>query len=157
MQKSLRKFSVLVITAIVAIGTQSCKIDGPDQDDIVKYQATINNRDVNPKTTSSAQGSGAFEYNKTNRTLAYNITYQGLTSSSIRAVTINRAEPAWENGPKVFELANFATSPLTGTLTLTNEQETDLRLGRMYVLIPTRDNPFGEVRGQIKPVLINEP
>lgn len=154
MQKSLKKFSVLVMAAIVAMGMQSCKIEGPDQDDIVKYQATINNKDVNPKTTSSAQGSGSFEYNKSNRTLAYNITYQGLTPT---AVMINRAEPAWENGPKVFELANFGTSPLTGTLTLNNEQETDLRLGRMYVLIPTQENNRGEIRGQIKPVLINEP
>jgi len=154
MQKSLKKFSVLMMAALVAMGMQSCKLEGPDQDDVVKYQATINNRDVNPKTTSSAQGSGAFEYNKTNRTLTYNITYQGLTP---RAVSIHRSEPAWENGPIVFELTNITSSPLTGSKILTNEQETDLRLGRMYVLIPTIQNTFGEIRGQIKPVPINEP
>ena len=154
MQKSLKKISVLVIAAIVAMGMQSCKIEGPDQDDAVKYQATINNKFIQPNTTSSAQGAASFEYNKTNRTLTYNITYQGLTPT---AVTLNRADPYYENGPIVFELANPATSPLTGSLTLTNDQETDLRLGRMYVLIFTSDNQYGEIRGQINPVLINEP
>ncbi len=145
---------MLLLAAVLATGMQSCEIEGPDQDDVVKYEARIDNRFIQPKTTSSAQGAASFEYNKTNRTLSYNITFQGLTPT---AVTINRAEPFYENGPIVFELPNFATSPLTGSKTLTNEQETDLRLGRMYVLVFTKDNRFGEIRGQINPVQINEP
>ncbi len=155
MQKLLRKLSVLVMAAVVAMGMQSCEIEGPDQDDVVKYQATINNKFIQPNTTSSGQGAASFEYNKTNRMLTYNITLQGLTPT---AVTINRAEPFYENGPIVFELPNPASSSLTGSKTLTNEQETDLRLGRMYVLVFTKENKqYGEIRGQIKPVLINEP
>ena len=154
MKKIINQFAALLLLASISAGVSSCEIEGPDTDDIVKYQATINNKGIQPSTTSSAQGSASFEYSKSKNTLTYSITYQGLTPNN---VTINRAEPFFENGPIVFELKNFATSPLTGTLSLNSDQETDLRLGRMYVLIWTKENPYGEIRGQIRPVPINEP
>lgn len=154
MQKPLRKFTALVVVAAMMTGFQSCKIEGPDQDDVIKYQATINSQNTIPRTTSSAQGSAALEYNKTTRVLTYNITYQGLTPT---VGHIHKAQPAWEAGPVVFPFASVATSPITGTVTLDNEQETLLRLGNMYINLHSKEYPAGEIRGQIKPVLINEP
>lgn len=154
MQKSLRKLSVLMMVAVVAMGMQSCQIEGPDQDDVVKYQATISSKNTIPRTTSSAQGSASIEYNKTTRMLTYNITYQGLKPI---AGHIHKAQPAWEAGPVVIPFDNVASSPITGSKQLDNELETLLRLGNLYINLHTKEYPAGEIRGQILPVPINEP
>lgn len=154
MQKSLRKFTVLMMAAILVTGMQSCKIEGPDQDDVVKYQATIDSKNTIPRTTSSAQGSALLEYNKTTRMLTYSVTYQGLTPTE---GGIYKAQPAWETGPKIIPFNTVASSPVTGSLILGNEEETLLRLGNLYINLITKDNPYGEIRGQILPVPINEP
>ncbi|GHB82069.1 CHRD domain-containing protein [Persicitalea jodogahamensis] len=154
MQKSLKKFTVLVIAALATVGMQSCEIEGPDQDDIVKYQATINSQNTVPRSTSSAQGSASLEYNKTTRMLTYNVTYQGLVPT---AGHIHKAQPAWETGPVVIPFNNVGTSPITGSMQLDNELETLLRLGNLYINLHTAQYPAGEIRGQVLPVPINEP
>ncbi len=154
MQKSLKKFTVIVMAALVTVGLQSCEIEGPDQDDIVKYQATINSQNTVPRSTSSAQGSASLEYNKNTRMLTYNVTYQGLTPI---AGHIHKAQPAWETGPIVIPFSNVGTSPITGSVQLDNELETLLRLGNLYINLHTTQYPAGEIRGQILPVPINEP
>lgn len=154
MQKSLRKFTVLMMAAALVTGMQSCKIEGPDQDDVVKYQSTIDSKNTIPRTTSSAQGSASLEYNKTTRMLTYSITYQGLAPI---AGHIHKAQPAWETGPVVIPFTNVGTSPITGSVKLDNELETLLRLGNLYINLHTKEYPDGEIRGQVLPVPINEP
>ena len=125
----------------------SCKEEGPHKDDIVKFSAVINSTPTVPKATSSAQGTGVFEYNKTTRDLKYNITYQNITPTS---VSINMANPAYEAGPIVFTLAQNPTgNQVQGSVKLNIEQQTALIVGMMYVNIPTAENIYGEIRGQI--------
>ena len=125
----------------------SCKEKGPHKDDIVKFSAVINSTPTVPRATSSAQGTGVFEYNKTTRDLKYNITYQNITPTS---VTINGANPAWEAGPIIFPLAdNPSGNQVQGTVKLDIEKQTMLTTGMLYVNIPTAENIYGEIRGQI--------
>lgn len=144
---------MLVLAAVLVTGMQSCEVEGPDQDEVVKYQATINSQNTVPRTTSSAQGSALLEYNKTTRMLTYNVTYQGLTPT---AGHIHKAEPAWETGPVVIPFANVGTSPITGSMKLDNELETLLRLGNLYINLHSKEYPAGEIRGQVLPVPLNE-
>lgn len=149
MKKMTRHFAILVFGVTLMGGMVSCKIEGPDTEDIVKYQATINSQNTIPKATSSAQGSAVLEYNKVTRVLTYNVTYQGLTP---RVAHIHKAEPAWETGPVIIPFANVGTSPITGSATLTQDQENLLSFGNLYINIHSLAYPQGEIRGQILPV-----
>lgn len=125
----------------------SCKEEGPHKDDIVKFSAVINSSPTVPKATSSAQGTGVFEYNKNTMDLKYNINFQNIKPTS---VTLNAANPAWERGGIIQTLAENPTGQVTGTYKLKNEEEqTQLIMGMMYINIPTEENPYGEIRGQI--------
>ncbi|WAC14148.1 CHRD domain-containing protein [Dyadobacter pollutisoli] len=147
MKKPMKHF-LLLIAGVVMLGfVSSCKEKGPHKEDIVKFSAVINSTPTVPKATSSGQGTGIFEYNKNTKELKYNITYQNITPTS---VTINSANPAWEAGPILFELAsNPAGNQVQGSKTLNTEQQTMLIVGMLYVNIPTKDNVYGEIRGQI--------
>lgn len=145
----MKQFALLFISAALTGSLVSCEEYAPHTEDIIEYQATINSSNTIPRATSSAQGSAALEYNKATNTLTYNITFQGLTPT---AGHIHRAEPAWETGPVMVTFTNFGTSPITGSVVLNQEQENLLRFGNLYIDLHTKDNPFGEIRGQILPV-----
>ncbi|MEO6286272.1 MAG: CHRD domain-containing protein [Dyadobacter sp.] len=147
MKKPMKRF-LLLIAGVVMLGfVSSCKDKGPHNEDIVKFSAVINSTPTVPKATSSGQGTGIFEYNKNTMELKYNITYQNIIPTS---VTINSANPAWEAGPILFELAaNPAGNQVQGTKKLSTEQQTMLVIGLLYVNVPTKDNIYGEIRGQI--------
>ena len=153
MKRTMKKFGAMALAAALLAGVVSCEIEGPDQEDIVRFEATINNANTIPRAISSAQGTANLEYKKSSKTLSYNITYQGLTPT---VAHIHAAQPAWENGPVIFPLSNVTTSPITGSVTLNQEQEDLLRLGNMYINIHTEQYPTGEIRGQILPTPFGE-
>jgi hypothetical protein len=79
--------------------------------------------------------------------LKYNITFQNITPTS---VTINNPSPAWEAGPILYTLADNPTGQVQGTITLKDAmEEAVLIAGSLYVNIPTAQNIYGEIRGQI--------
>ncbi|WP_234665775.1 CHRD domain-containing protein [Dyadobacter sp. CY261] len=143
----MKRFLLLIAGVLMLGFVTSCKEEGPHKDDIVKFSAVINSSPTVPKATSSAQGTGVFEYNKTTMELKYNINYQNLTPTS---VTLNSAVPAWERGGIVETLADNPTgTQVQGTVKLNTERQTLLIAGAMYINIPTKENPYGEIRGQI--------
>ncbi|KAA0993425.1 CHRD domain-containing protein [Dyadobacter aurulentus] len=147
MKKPMKRFLLLIAGVLMLGFVSSCKEEGPHKDDIVRFSAVINSTPTVPKATSSAQGTGVFEYNKTTMDLKYNITYQNITPTS---VNIHSANPAWEAGPMVFPLSNMpAGNQVQGNVKLNIEQQTMLITGMLYVNIPTEENIYGEIRGQI--------
>lgn len=141
---------LLFFAMIISVGLiSSCEEKGPHKDDIVRFTATMNSQQTIPRATSSAQGTGVFEYNKTTMELSYNLTYQNLTPKS---ASINYASPAWEAGDIIFELPNPTATQTAGKVTLNVEQQTWLIEGSLYVNLPTEENIYGEIRGQILPV-----
>jgi len=145
MKKPMKRF-LLLIAGVVMLGfVSSCKEEGPHKDDIVKFSAVINSSATVPKATSAGQGTGVFEYNKNTMELKYNINYQNVTPTS---VNIHSANPSWEAGPLLFTYAATGNQ-VQGTQKLNTEQQTMLILGMLYVNIPTKENIYGEIRGQI--------
>jgi hypothetical protein len=149
MKKPMNRF-LLFLTALLVTGIMSsCKEEGPHKDNIIKLSATINSQQTVPRVTATGQGVGVFEYNKTTMELKYNITFQNIQPTF---VTLNRAEPAWEAGQI---LSTLATSPTTtqvqGSVKLNAEQQTALVIKQLYINIPTSENIYGAIRGQIVP------
>lgn len=97
--------------------------------------------------TSSGKGAGTFSYDAATHVLDYNVTYEGLTGPAAAAHIHGPADPG-ANAPPVVPFP-AATSPITGTATLTDAQAADLLAGKYYVNVHTAANRGGEIRGQI--------
>ena len=97
--------------------------------------------------TSSGTGMGEFTLDPATKALSYTVTYSGTTGPGMAAHIHGPADPGG-NAPPVVPFAT-ATSPITGTATLTDAQIADLRAGRWYVNIHTAAHRGGEIRGQI--------
>ncbi len=95
-------------------------------------------------TNSTATGTFAGTYSSVNRQLAYTVVYQGMTPSIAH---IHRGAPGVSDRVEI-PFANLA-SPITGTVTLTLQQEELLLNNRMYVNLHSSAFPNGEIRGNI--------
>jgi hypothetical protein len=100
-----------------------------------------------PSNSSAGTGSGKFTYNTDTKQLKYTIVFKNLTGAATAAHVHGPASPT-ETAKSIVTFP-IPESPITGTATLTPNQETDLLAGRYYVDVHTSANPSGELRGQI--------
>ncbi|WP_345241469.1 CHRD domain-containing protein [Nibrella saemangeumensis] len=146
----MKRKSFLLLLPAFLVGTltfTACENDNdPDLRDTLNIVSTLSGRDVLPPNASSATGRFEGQYNKTTRVLTYTITHQGVTPTYIN---LHRAVQG-TNGPVEIPLSSSATSPVTGTLTLTPAQENDLIFSNYYVLIGSKTYPDGELRGTLQ-------
>jgi plastocyanin/glucose/arabinose dehydrogenase len=110
----------------------------------------------NPVTTE-ALGSGTFSLE--GNTLAFNITYRGL-SGPATAAHIHGPATAAATGGVLINLAPYTVGTLdtqgvfSGVVVLTDEQKAVILAGQTYVNVHSAGHPAGEIRGQIAPVLM---
>lgn len=145
-QKSLLR-SLLLFLLIASISL-SCDVNGdptPAPDIVVFNNVSISNAQEVPMTGSTAMGSLNASYEKNSNRLDYTITYTGLTPM---AMHFHKAGVGVA-GPVEVEIPGPYTSGMSGSLTLTDAQETDLLANNWYINIHTTALPAGEIRGQV--------
>lgn len=130
----------------------------------------LNPANENPPTTSTGSGNEIFtgiSYDTESNLLAFAMGYgsfAGFDDLTGPATGLHIHGPAItiSNAPVLFNLApaHLPAAPdpakggvIVGTATLTEEQETNLLAGLYYVNIHTAQNPGGEIRGQLIPLL----
>lgn len=104
--------------------------------------------EVPPNTTT---GSGSATVTLDGDKITWNVTFSGL-SGPATAAHIHGPAPAGKNAGVIVWLSTKgkpASSPLTGSATLTAAQAADLKNGQCYVNVHTAKNPGGEIRGQL--------
>lgn len=107
--------------------------------------------------TTTATGFGLFSLE--GNSLSFNLNYSGLSAPATAAHIHGRATAAQAAGV-VISLIPYAGSPLaaqgtfTGVIVLTDDQKAMILSGLSYVNVHTSNNPGGEIRGQIIPVLM---
>jgi len=112
-----------------------------------KYTANLGTaQEVPPKT---GNGTGTATLTLDGDKLTYDITYKDLSGPATAAHIHGPAEPGANAGVMV-PFSN-PSSPIKGTVDLTPEQVKDLKAGKEYINVHTKENPGGEIRGQIKP------
>lgn len=94
---------------------------------------------------SDAFAEAQFTYDSSSRALEYYVNYDGVAPVK---VDIHGPAGAGENGPAIVTFP-LSDSPLSGTVTLTQEQAAELLAGKSYLDIHSKTYPDGEIRGQI--------
>ncbi len=115
------------------------------------YSADLQGANEVPAFETSASGMGMFDYNSATRELRYVISVSGIgtiTAAHIHSGTMGVNGSALHglySGEGMFD----SDHPLTGMVTLTEDQVDQFMNGGMYVNIHTTASPSGELRGQI--------
>jgi len=117
--------------------------------DMVTYSAKLSGLKEVPKTDSKGTGKLDATFDTTSKVLNYTLTFEGL-SGPATAAHIHGPAKKTENAGVVAPLgAKGATSPITGSVTLTDDQAKALKETKLYVNVHTAANPGGEIRGPI--------
>jgi hypothetical protein len=117
----------------------------------VKYHATIDAASEVPPTKSTGSGEATASLDTATHELSYDVSFKGL-SGDATAAHIHGPGEAGKNAGVVVPLGTAPKSPIHGSAKLTPEQEQQLAAGMYYVNVHTKDNPGGEIRGQLTQV-----
>ena len=96
-------------------------------------------------------------YDDVTNLLSWNITYTGLLGTPTVSHFHGPAPVGFNAGVEVDIVLNSGgsiASPMIGSATITDDQETDLLAGLWYINIHTDAFPGGEIRGQVNVVPI---
>lgn len=114
----------------------------------VNLMATLSAAEEVPANDSAGTGMVEATYDSDTNVLNYTVTYDGLTGEATAAHFHGPAAPG-EKAPPVVPVEGPLASPISGTATLTEEQEADLLGGQWYFNVHTAQYPDGELRGQV--------
>jgi CHRD domain len=115
----------------------------------VSYSARLNGRSEVPKTDSKGKGKFDGSFDTQSKVMTYKLTFGGLSGPAAaahihgpatRTQTAGVVAPVGDKNP---------TSPVSGSVTLTDDQVKMLQSAKLYVNVHTAANPGGEIRGQI--------
>jgi hypothetical protein len=147
---------LLLATAVASAAVAVPALAGSSNE----YEARLNARAEVPRNSSPATGEAELTISRTGRSIAYRIEAEDLTGR-VQAAHIHYA-PAGRSGPVILGICGRPCSlPKSGRLTAKNFSRApgvrnfaaavrQLRRGRTYVNLHTRQNPSGEIRGQIR-------
>jgi CHRD domain len=110
--------------------------------------AALKGGDEVPPNTTTGKGAVTATLDTTAKSFSYTVTYSGLTGPAT-AAHFHGPAAAGANAGVAVAIPNATTSPAEGSATLTDAQAADLEAGKYYVNVHTKDNPGGEIRGQV--------
>jgi hypothetical protein len=95
-----------------------------------------------------AAAHGEFVFDPMRRTLAFSIRLSGVPAARVYGVSIQR-DSAGQKGPVVHSLSGPSLVRSDGTLMLGDRERRDLLAGRLTMVLFTRDQAGGAIRGTI--------
>lgn len=119
----------------------------------VSFDVPLTGAQQVPPVQTSGSGSAALTYDAGTRVVTWNITFSGLSSPATMAHFHGPAAAGKNAGVKVWlsQKGTEMTSPLTGQATLSPADAKLFEAGEMYINVHTKNNPNGEIRGQVVP------
>ncbi len=143
--------SVKTIT-LAAIGALALGVaaTGPSSAAEEKVSASLTPSAEVPPPSANAHGKGELTgtYDPATKKLEFTATYSGLTGPATMA-HLHAPAPTGKAAGVEIPIAGPVESPIKGDLTLTDAQAKNLTDGMTYFNIHTKENPKGELRGQI--------
>jgi hypothetical protein len=115
----------------------------------VDYRARLSGRSEIPKTDSKGTGRLQASFDTASKELKYTLTFEDLSGPATAAHFHGPATRSQSAGVIAPIGGANPASPVTGSVTLTEDQAKALRSGKIYVNVHTAANPGGEIRGQV--------
>ena len=137
----LRRVLLAAAVSVALVGTASAAT--------IDYAAKLSGAKEVPKTDSKGTGALKATLDTTSKVLTYTLTFDKLSGPATaahlhgpaaRTATAGVMAPLGDKNP---------SSPVSGTVTLTDDQIKALQSGKVYVNVHTAANPGGEIRGQV--------
>ena len=104
-----------------------------------------------PPNSSAGSGTAVLTVDSAGKTVAWKVSWTGLTGDAVAAHIHGPAAPGANAGVVVNLAPNGIKNPLEGSAAITDAQLADLMAGKDYVNVHTAANKGGEIRGQITP------
>jgi CHRD domain len=136
-------FRTSILAAVFAIGGLTAASAA-----MIDFRATMDGKSELPPNASTGSGDVLARLDTADKKLTYTITYMGLSGPATAAHFHGPAAPGANAGVAV-PIGTNPTSPITGSVTLTDAQMADLEAGRWYANVHTAENKGGEIRGQM--------
>src|SRR3954469_11749829 len=115
--------------------------------DVVNLKADLKASNEVPPNDSPATGTVEATFDTATKTLAWTVTFTGLTGPAIGAHFHGPGESGKNAG--IVVPFNFVKSPIKGSTVLTEPQVVDVMAGKWYANIHTEKHAGGEIRGQL--------
>ena len=115
----------------------------------VNYSATLSGKSEIPKIDTKGKGKLTATFDTVSKALKYTLTFDGLSGPATAAHLHGPATRAQSAGVLAPLGEKNPSSPVTGTVTLTDDQAKALAAGKVYVNVHAAANPGGEIRGQV--------
>jgi hypothetical protein len=115
----------------------------------VDYAAKLSGHSEIPKSDSKGTGKFAATFDTASKELKYTLTFAGLSGPATAAHLHGPATRAQSGGVIAPIGGANPASPVSGSVTLTEDQAKALRSGKIYVNVHTAADPGGEIRGQV--------
>jgi hypothetical protein len=137
------------LSSVFAAGVVALLLSAaPALGEVVSYLANLIGAEEVPPNDSTGTGGVAASYDPDTKLFKWTIEYDGLTGPATAAHFHGPAESG-ANAEPVVPIEGDLASPISGEVTLTDEQAADLQAGRWYFNIHTAQYPDGELRGQL--------
>ncbi|HKJ43365.1 MAG TPA: CHRD domain-containing protein [Sunxiuqinia sp.] len=142
-QKAQVAFFCALLFTVVFSSCKKSSDSGMESGSKVNYTGSFikSSSDV----STSASGSVSASYDPATYQLSYTINWSGL-SSEVSDMHFH------DNGPVIVHIEGFSSNmsgSVTGTATLTKDQESDLAAGKIYAQIHTMNYPAGEIKATL--------
>jgi hypothetical protein len=143
------RFMVFALAALVALSVFAVRTNqGPIEAAPVEFTVQVTGAEEVPHVNSGS-AVAKFAWDDDTNLLTYTITVSGLTQNQVTAAHFHRGA-AGVNGPIQYTLSDKGFTTLGPfSVTLTAQDETDLKNGQWYVNIHSTDHPSGFARGQM--------
>lgn len=139
----------------LALGTTlmvgaSLALPSPTLASIVSLTAVLDSSQEVPPSVSPGSGSATMSFDTVSNLFSWDIAFADLTGPAVAAHFHGPAPPGANAGVQVdIGAISGLTSPMIGSTTITDAQESDLLAGLWYINIHTENFPPGEIRGQV--------
>ncbi len=129
-----------------ALATVACAVLAiPASAEMVKYSADLTGVAVVPPIDSPATGTAEVTIDTDANSVAWTVTFDGLTGDATAAHIHGPASEGENAGPVI----TMSEAIMEGKAEITDDQISELEDGKYYVNIHTEKNPGGEIRGQL--------
>lgn len=140
-----------ILSAVLAAGV-GVAVPRPAAATVISFTANLSGSQEVPPTSSSGSGTAQGQVDTDTNQLSWTVQYSGLTGPATEAHFHGPAQPGQNAAVQVnIGAISGLSSPMTGSTTITAQQESQLLSGLWYINVHTAQYPNGEIRGQVVP------